>query len=76
MVEFSRRKTEIRGEGGNHHEKLELKRLSCASQCYIHDLAGTSPNPARTHTNMLPSIPSEASPTCDFSGPLVSSILF
>jgi len=33
-------------DGTNHHEKMELKRISCASQFTIPDMAGTSPNPA------------------------------
>jgi len=46
MVELSTRKREIRGDGGNHHEKLGLKRILCVSQLTIPDTAGTSPDPA------------------------------
>jgi hypothetical protein len=44
MVELSTRKREIRGDGGNHHEKLGLERISCTSPFTISDAAGTSPN--------------------------------
>jgi len=76
MVELSTRKREIRGDGGNHHEKLGLKRISCASQFTIPDTAGTSPDPAGNNTNTRSSKPNQASRTPDFSGPLVSSTSF
>jgi len=44
-------KREIRGDGGNHHEKLGLKRISCVSQLTSPDKAGTSPDPASKFTN-------------------------
>jgi len=44
MVELRIRKREMRGDGGNHHEKLGHKRLSCASQLIIHDTGDTSPD--------------------------------
>jgi len=37
---------EMGGDGGNDHETLELKRISCVSQFTIPDTAGTTPNPA------------------------------
>jgi hypothetical protein len=46
MVELSTRKRKIRGDGGNHHEKLGLEKISCASQLTIPDMAGTIPEPA------------------------------
>jgi len=76
MVELSTRKREIRGDGGNHHEKLGLKRILCASQFTIAETAGTSPDPAGTLTDTRSSKPNQASRTPDFSGPLVSSISF
>jgi hypothetical protein len=65
-----------RKEMGNHHEKMGLKRISCASQCTMLDMAGTSPDPAGNFTNTRSSKPNQASCTPDFSYPLVSSILF
>ena len=73
MVELRTRKRDERGYGGNHHEKLGLKRMSCASQFTIPDTAGTSPDPACTHTDTRSSKPNQASHTLDFSYPLVSS---
>jgi len=65
-----------RGDGTNHHEKLGLKRLSCASQFTIPDTAGTSPDPACNNADTRCSLPNQASRTPDFSYPLVSSTLF
>jgi hypothetical protein len=42
MIEFRTRKREMSGYGRNHHEKLGLKRISCASQFAIPNMAGTS----------------------------------
>jgi len=42
MVELRTRKREMRGDGTNHHEKLGLKRILCASQFTIPDMAGMS----------------------------------
>ena len=67
MVELSTRKREIRGDGGNHHEKLGLERISCASQLTIPDTAGTSPDPAGNKPNQASSKPNQASRTPDFS---------
>jgi len=67
MVELTTRKREIRGDGGNHHEKLGLKRISCASQLTIPDTADTSPDPARYNTDTRSSEPNQASHTRDFS---------
>jgi len=44
MVELRTRKRELRGHGGNHHEKLGLKRILCASQLTIPDTAGMTPD--------------------------------
>jgi len=76
MVELSTRKREIREDGGNHHEKLGLKRISCASQCTIPDMPGMSPDPVGNNPDTKTSKSNQASRTPDFSGPLVSSILF
>ena len=64
----------MRGDGGNHHEELGLKRISCVSQFTIPDTAGTTPNPACKNTNTRSSIPNQASRTPDFTYLLVSSI--
>jgi len=61
---------------GNHHEKLGLKKISCASQFTIPDPAGTSPDPAGNYTDTRSSKPNQACRTPDFSYPLVSSISF
>jgi hypothetical protein len=61
MVELSARKREIRGDGGNHHEKLGLERISCASQLTIPDTAGTSPDPAGNNIDTKSSKPNQAS---------------
>jgi len=50
MVELSTRKKEIWGDGGKHHEKLGLRRISCASQLTIPDTASMRPDPAPTNT--------------------------
>jgi len=67
MVELSTRKREIRGDGGNHHEKLGLERITCASQLTIPDTAGMSPDPAGNKPNQASSKPNQASRTPDFS---------
>ena len=59
---------------GNHHEKLGLTRIECASQFTIPDMAGTTPNPGGKNTDTRSSKPNQASRTHDFSYPLVSSI--
>jgi hypothetical protein len=74
MVELSIRKIEIIGDGGNDHEKLGLKRISCASQFTIPDMTGTSPDPAGNYTDMRSSKANQASHTPEFLGPLICSI--
>jgi len=76
MVDLRTRKREMRGDGVHHHEKLGLKRISCASQFTIPDTAGTSPDPACNYTDTRSSQPTLASHTADFSYPLVSSTSF
>ena len=48
---------EMRGYGGNHHEKLELKRNWGASQFTIPNTAGMSPNPVCNYTDTRSSKP-------------------
>jgi len=76
MVELKTSKREMGGDGGNHYEKLELERISCASQLTIPDTAGTSPDPALTIAETMSSKPNQESRTPDFSYPLISSICF
>ena len=64
------------GDGTYHHEKLGLKRISCASQCTIPNTAGTSTDPACNYTNATSSQTDQASRTNDFSYPLVFSTSF
>jgi len=47
----------MRGHETNDHEKLEVKRILCASQCTIPDVAGTSPDLACNNTNTSSSEP-------------------
>jgi len=61
---------------GNHHEKLGLKRSSCASQFTIPDTADNSPHPPGNNTDMRSSKNNQASCTPYFSGPLLYSISF
>jgi len=76
MVELGTRKRETRGDGANQHEKLGLKRISCASQCSIPDTGGRSPNPACNNTNTRSSQPNQGSGNAVLSYPLRSSTLF
>ena len=76
MVELRTRRREMGGDGANHHEKLGLEGIWCASQFPIPDTAGSSPDPACNNTDTRSSQPNQASHTPDFSYPLVSSTLF
>jgi len=76
MVELRTRMREMRGDGGNHHEKLGLVRISCANQFTIADTAGTATDSAGNNTNARSSNLNQASHTPDFSYALVSTILF
>jgi hypothetical protein len=67
MVELSTRKREIRGDAGNHHEKLGLERILGASQLTIPDTAGMSRYPAGNKPNQASSKLNQASRTPDFS---------
>ena len=64
----------MRGDGGNHHEKLGQKIFLCATQLTIPDTAGTTADPVGKNTDRRSSKPNQASHTADFSYPLVSSI--
>jgi len=64
---------EMRGDWGNHHEKLGLKRISCASQFTIPDTVGTTPDPVGKNTDTRHSKPNQAGRTPDFPHPLISS---
>ena len=73
MVELNTRKREIRGDGGNHHEELGLKRISCVSEFTILNRAGTSPDLAGNNTKTRSSKPNQVSCNPDFSGPRLYS---
>jgi len=68
------RKKQMRTDRTNHHHKLRLEIISCASQYTIPDTAGTTLNPACNHSHMRCSEPNQGSGTPDFSYPLVSFI--
>jgi len=76
MVELRTRQKEMRGDGGNHNEKLGLKRILCASELSIPDTAGMSPDPACNNPDTRSSQPNQASFTPDFLYALVSSTSF
>jgi len=65
----------MRGHGTNPQEKAGLKRILCASQFTISDMAGISPDPACNHTDMRSSQLNQASHTPDDSYLLVFSTL-
>jgi len=66
----------MRGDWGNHHQKMEYQSVSCVSQFTISDMADTSFNPAPNNINTRSSKPNHASCTPGFSYALVSSISF
>jgi hypothetical protein len=70
MVELWTRKR----DWGNHHEKLGLKRISCASQFTIPDTVGATPDLAGRNTDMRSSKPNQETHTLNVSYPLVSLI--
>jgi len=76
MVELRMRKREMRGDGGNHQERLGHKRISCASQFTMPNMAGMSPDPTCNFTDTRSSQHHQASRTPDFSYKLVSSTSF
>jgi len=57
MVELTTRMRKLRGYWGNHHEELGLKRISCASQFTIPDMAGTTSDTACNITDTRSSQP-------------------
>jgi len=66
----------MRGYGGNHHEEMGHKSISCASQLTSPEPEGTTPDPAGENTDSRSFKPNQASRIPEFSYPLVSSILF
>jgi len=44
MVEWRTTKRAKRVDGGNHHEQMGLKRISCASQFTIPNMGGKTPD--------------------------------
>jgi len=66
----------MRGDGGNHRQKLGLQRISCASQFTIPNTAGASPDPVCHSTDTRSSQANQASHTPDSSSLLVSSTSF
>jgi len=76
IVELRTRQREMRAHGGNHPEKLGLKRIWCASQCTIPNTAGTSPDPACDFSDTKSSQTNRPSRTRDLSYPVVPSTLF
>ena len=66
----------MRGDGGNHVEKLGLGRISCAIRYTIPDTAGLSRDPACNSTETRSFQPAEASRTPDLSYPFISSTSF
>jgi len=74
MVELSTRKRKIRGDGGNHQQKLGLKIILSASHFTIPYSAGKCPHPAGNNINTGSAKTNQASHTPDFSYPLVCSI--
>ena len=66
----------MRGDGGNHHAKLGLKRIMHANQLTIPDTADTTPDPECNYTNMRSSQRNQTRRTPDFSYLLASSTSF
>jgi H+/Cl- antiporter ClcA len=71
IVELTTRKGEMRGYRGNHHEKRRLIGISCASQCTILHMAGTSHVLVHIYTNTRVSQCNQASGTPCFAYALV-----
>jgi len=62
--------------GGNHHEELGLRRISCPSQFTIPDTPGTSSEPAHNYTDTRSSQPNHSCCAPDFSNLVVFSRSF
>jgi hypothetical protein len=71
MVELRTQKGEMREYGGNHYEKLGLKRISCASQFPIPDMEGMSPDPACSYRDTRSSQRNLGRHTPDFAYTLI-----
>jgi len=56
----------MRRDGGNQHEKLGVKRMSCAAQLTIPHKVDTTPDLAGKITNTTSSNPNHGSHTRDF----------
>jgi len=76
MVELRTRTRVMRGDGEDHHEKLGLERISCASRLTIPNMAIMRPDPACNNTDTRSSQLNQACHTPDFSYLLVSSTSF
>jgi hypothetical protein len=76
MVESRTRMREMRGDGGNHHQKLGQERMSSSNQFTIPDRVGISHDLAGNHTHTRSSQPNQASRTPDFSYPLIFTTSF
>jgi len=63
----------MRGDWGNHYEKLGLENFECYSQFTIPDPAGMTSDPAGTNTDTRNSKPDRAGRTSYFPHSLVSS---
>jgi hypothetical protein len=70
------RKRDMLVDGGTHHEKLRVKRISVASEVIIRHTAGTRPDPACIIPDMRSSEHNQASRTPDYTLPLMSSTLY
>jgi len=66
----------MREDGGDLHGNLGLKRISCASQFTIPEMAGMTADRAGDNINTRSSKPHQPSGTPGFPVPLVSSISF
>jgi len=64
------------GEGGNQDEKLELVRISCASEFTIPYMGGSAQDLEGSNNNTMSPRLNQASRTGDCSYPVVSSISF
>jgi len=76
MVELRTRMREMRGYGGNHHQKLELQIILCATQFSIPNTGGMSPDWVCNYTDTRSSQPNPASRTHAYSYSHVSSTSF
>jgi len=71
MAELKMRMQELRGDGGNHYDIVRHKRIRCASQLTLPDMAGTSCHLVWSNTIIRYLQPKKWSHTPDFAYPLV-----